>query len=72
MHTKLLALYLSSPPANITSSQLVFHSMMQHNPEGLLALLAEYYGEDGNNLGRVVEIGLELKVGFACVDVADD
>ncbi|GFZ43225.1 hypothetical protein JCM24511_00944, partial [Saitozyma sp. JCM 24511] len=62
MHTRLLALYLSSAPSNVTSSQLVFHQMWQIDPANLLAVLLEFYSEDESNLGRVVEIGLELKI----------
>jgi CCR4-NOT transcription complex subunit 1 len=62
MHTRLLALYLSSTPNTVTSSQLVFHQMWQIDPANLLAVLLEFYSEDENNLGRVVEISLELKV----------
>lgn len=62
MHTRLLALYLSSPAANVTSSQLVFHQMWQLSQENLLAVLQEFYGEDEVNLGRVIDISLDLKV----------
>lgn len=36
--------------------------MWEINPENLLSVLLEFYGEDENNLGRIVEIGSELKV----------
>jgi len=55
-------MYLSSAPTAVTSSQLVFHQMSQSDPETLQSLLPEFYVEDENNLGRVMEIGLELKV----------
>ncbi|KAK4684746.1 CCR4-NOT transcription complex subunit 1, partial [Tremellales sp. Uapishka_1] len=61
MHTRLLAVYLASASNTVTSSQLVFQQMWQVNPDGLLAVLNEFYGEDENNLGRVVEIGMDLK-----------
>lgn len=61
--TRLLAMYLSAKPSDITSSALVFHQMWEINPENLLSVLLEFYGEDENNLGRIVEIGSELKVG---------
>lgn len=60
--TRLLAMYLSAEPNDITSSALVFHQMWEINPENLLSVLLEFYGEDENNLGRIVEIGSELKV----------
>ncbi|EIW72732.1 hypothetical protein TREMEDRAFT_72862 [Tremella mesenterica DSM 1558] len=62
LQTRLLALYLSTPPANITASQLVFHQMWQNNPDYLMSILLEYYGEDEHNLSRVVEIGIEIKI----------
>lgn len=60
--TRLLAIYLSTKPSDITSSALVFHQMWEINPENLLSVLLEFYGEDENNLGRIVEIGSELKI----------
>ncbi|WWC68491.1 uncharacterized protein I206_102420 [Kwoniella pini CBS 10737] len=62
MHTRLLAVYLSSAANTMTSSALVFQQMWQASPEGLLSVLLEFYGEDENNLGRIVEIATELKV----------
>ncbi|WVQ65071.1 uncharacterized protein L199_003241 [Kwoniella botswanensis] len=62
MHTRLLAVYLSSAANAMTSSALVFHQMWQASPEGLLSVLLEFYGEDENNLGRIVEIATELKI----------
>lgn len=64
MHTRLLALYLSNPASDLASWHLVFHQMWQQNPDGLLAVLLEFYGEDENNMERVWEIGLELQVYF--------
>lgn len=64
--TRLLAMYLSAKPSDITSSALVFHQMWEINPENLLSVLLEFYGEDENNLGRIVEIGSELKVSHLC------
>ncbi|ODO11915.1 hypothetical protein I350_00699 [Cryptococcus amylolentus CBS 6273] len=60
--TRLLAMYLSTKPTDITSSALVFHQMWEINPDNLLSVLLEFYGEDENNLGRIVEIGSELKI----------
>ena len=64
MHTRLLAMYLSSSPTTttITSSQLVFHLLWNQNPEHLMSLLLEFYSEDENHLGRIMDISLELKV----------
>jgi CCR4-NOT transcription complex subunit 1 len=67
MHTRLLAMYLSSSPNDVTSSQLVFHQMLQINPEGLLSVLLEFYGEDENHLGRIMEIALEVQVSSPAV-----
>lgn len=64
LHSRELALYLSTPPSSITSSQLVFHQMWQQNPDRLLQVLLDFYAEDENHLGRVLEIGMEIKVGF--------
>ena len=63
MHSRLLTLYLTSAPSAVTSSQLVFHQMWQTKPDAMLAMLLGCYAEDENNLGRVMDIGFELKVG---------
>lgn len=63
MHSRLLAMYLSSAPSAVTSSQLVFHEMWRSSPDSLLGILLNFYDEDENNLGRVLEISLELQVG---------
>nr|ODN93295.1 CCR4-NOT transcription complex subunit 1 [Cryptococcus depauperatus CBS 7841] len=60
--TRLLAMYLSTKPTDITSSALVFHMMWEINPNNLMSVLLEFYGEDENNLGRIFEIGAELKI----------
>lgn len=62
MHSRLMSMYLTSAPSAVTSSQLVFHQMWQSESEGLLGLLLDFYGEDESNLGRIVDIALELKV----------
>ncbi|WVF70722.1 hypothetical protein IAT40_005515 [Kwoniella sp. CBS 6097] len=62
MHTRLLAVYLSSSSNTMTSSALVFQQMWQTHPESLLSVLLEFYTEDENNLGRIFEIAQELKI----------
>jgi hypothetical protein len=36
--------------------------LQQNDPERLLQILVDFYLEDENNLGRVVEIAMEAKV----------
>ena len=61
-HTRLLAVYLATPAESATSSQLVFHQMWQNDPDGLLAILLEYYAEAEDNLGRIMDIANEVEV----------
>ena len=63
MHNRLMGMYLAAPPGNITSSQLVFHQLYQMKPGHLLQILLEFYQEDENHLGRIVDVALEVKVG---------
>lgn len=62
LYARLMGTYMSTPPANITSSQLVFHQLRQGNMEGLVQNLIDFYHEDENNLGRVVEIAMDVQV----------
>ncbi|WWD18096.1 hypothetical protein CI109_102544 [Kwoniella shandongensis] len=63
MHIRLLSRYLAASPANeMTSSSLVFHQMWQINPDNLLSVLLEFYHEDEDNLGRIVEIAQDVKI----------
>ena len=62
LHSRLLGTYLAAPAANITSSQLVFHQFHQNDLEGLLRTLVDFYLEDENNLGRVVDIAIDIQV----------
>jgi CCR4-NOT transcription complex subunit 1 len=68
LHNKLVSTYLSTPAAQIASSQLVFHQLQQNDPERLLQILVDFYLEDENNLGRVVEIAMEAKVSTAATN----
>jgi hypothetical protein len=71
LHNRLLSAYLTSPAQNVTSSQMVFHAMWALDQDRVLAMLVEGYQEDEGNLGRAVEIGLELKVSIAIRDKAN-
>ncbi|RSH85805.1 uncharacterized protein EHS24_003985 [Apiotrichum porosum] len=62
MHSKITEIYIANPPAALASPSLVFQQMWELNPTGLLELLTEFYSEDENNLGKVVEIALELQI----------
>ncbi|KAL1410914.1 CCR4-NOT core subunit cdc39 [Vanrija albida] len=62
MHSKILEVYLINPPSALASAQLVFQKLWELNPTGLLDVLAEFYGEDENNLGKVVEIAWDLQI----------
>jgi CCR4-NOT transcription complex subunit 1 len=62
MHSKLTELYMVNSPAQLASPSLVFQQMWELNPKGLLDLLTEFYTEDENNLGKVVEIAWELDI----------
>lgn len=62
MHSKLTELYMVNAPAQLASPSLVFQQMWELNPKGLLELLTEFYAEDENNLGKVVEIAWELQI----------
>ncbi|WVQ85274.1 hypothetical protein IAT38_007439 [Cryptococcus sp. DSM 104549] len=62
MQTRLLAMYLTTSPKEITSSHLVFHQLWETNPDNLISVLLEFYGEDENNLGRIMEIAMELNI----------
>lgn len=64
IHTRLLAVYLATPAAQATSSQLVFHQLWEHDPENLLAVLLEFYGEAEDNLGRIMDIAFEVEVSY--------
>lgn len=59
-------MYLSSPPENVTSSQLVFHQMLQDDVDNLLAVLLEFYAENEDNLSRIMDIANEVEVSFLC------
>jgi CCR4-NOT transcription complex subunit 1 len=60
---RLWAKYLGGlePPA-CTSSTLVFHQLWAQNPQRFWDRLIDFYNEDDTQIGRVVEIGMELDV----------
>ncbi|BEJ18074.1 hypothetical protein CspHIS471_0703510 [Cutaneotrichosporon sp. HIS471] len=62
MHQKILEIYLVNPYADLASAPLVFQQLWDLNPSGLLKDLGEFYGEDENNLGKVVEIAWDLNI----------
>ncbi|EJT45512.1 3'-5' exoribonuclease [Trichosporon asahii var. asahii CBS 2479] len=62
MHSKILEIYLINPPSALASAALVFQQIWELNPKGLLDTLTEFYSEDENNLGKVVEVAWELQI----------
>ncbi|CAK9782142.1 Not1-domain-containing protein [Cutaneotrichosporon oleaginosum] len=62
MHQKILEIYLVNPPEELASAPLVFQQLWDTNPSGLLNDLGEFYSEDENNLGKIVEIAWDLNI----------
>lgn len=62
MQQKILEVYLINPAAALASASLVFQQLWELNPTSLLQDLGEFYAEDENNLGKVVEIAWELEI----------
>lgn len=55
-------MYLTTPAGQITSSHLVFHQLQHNDSEGFLQTLLDFYHENENNLGRVVDIASDANV----------
>lgn len=62
MYTKILEVYLINPPTALASASLVFQQLWELCPDSLMDVLTEFYAEDENNLGKVVEVAWDLQI----------